>query len=351
MAGFFDFEGRDLKGFVKKLVLGDLMPYLEELSRNRRQFGRLFELGGGTSAVVVDEDYGDRGAPFAGCAAERGLPLVCVSHANMDVDFEVPASGRKFGPSETLVNSPFEKFMYASRGWDESRIHVLGTPRYDRLAGLVGKETGKAEKNPRTEKKILFCAATPWMQSPDDLGHLGCHVTCLGEIQNRVFISTLKALHGLPCEVWLKVHDYETEPMWRRLAERHGSGEKIFFRRAHEDFMGLVSACDAMVLGYWSTAMIEAGFCRKPVFYLDDAGIKNGVVRRFAEAGFCRLLQSERELRQAFVDDVFVDAQPARVLPDESRTDYYIGCRDGQSSARAAGFILEKAGKAKAGPA
>ncbi len=341
--GFFVYAGFDMADFISECIFADMKDYFRQSAPQAAFYEALFSASG-AKVTLVDEDYGVRGSFLAAVARSRGLTSFCLSHANVDMEFEVPASAQVFAQSWTFVQSEFEKRMYVQKGWDPGKVIVSGTPRYDVLAPeRASRKT--ARPKPAEKLKVLYPSAGLWLNSPDLHGHVGNHIVSTGDIQRSVLIEIAKAMRGLPVELWVKTHSYESEPMFQKLiAEcRAQYGTDLRFVRSSESFLKILTDCDVMMIGYWSTAMIESAFCRVPTLYVDLVGIQNTVVNEFAGPGFCSVVTDAASMEKALRG--FSEAKEIACSGPEAgkEADYYVGKADGKSTKRVCDFIANAA--------
>ncbi len=331
----FSFGSYDFTGLLEARFFPGLQKYLEELALKEKHYESVLAATD-LSGVLLEEDFGGR-AFFAEFMRANGVSLFCLSHANYMVDFQVPKEDWVFAQSLTFVNSEHEKMGYLARGWKEETVVVSGLPRYDELRQMVQKR----EPLKRSRKRLLYCAGVLWAQSPDAHGYLGYRVYALKSTQLLTIQAVLKAIKGLPIELVIKPHYYEDEPQWRRFVKEAADPEQVKIVSSSDDFFQCLAESDAMLLSYWSTAIIEAGMAGVPIIYLDLESQNNASVRRYAESGFCEVATNDSELRNALEkfcersDRTKFNGISAKIL------EYHLGKQDGKNTERVVSLLLE----------
>lgn len=333
--GFFVFRGRDFAAPVSAFIFDRMEKYFGKLEDEASRFLELLNKNH-IKAMVVDEDYANRGSFLASFMKHHGVNNFCISHANVPVDFSVPEDDRLYSKSVTFVNSEFEKVMYQARGWDGSRIVVSGVPRYDRLVRLG---TGAGIRSKSKSKRILVCGGPWWPHTPDELGYLGLHVECYREVQSVAMCELFSAVgRSDSFELLIKPHHIESEPYWRSFIRDQPKVKKLRLLKSTEDMLRLLTQCDVMVLSYWSTTIIEAAIVKLPVIFLNMRPTVSPALRDFSEKGFCRIAYNRRDI-----------ADQLASLPDrgmdpplsESVLEYYLGKRDQHATDRVISEILK----------
>ena len=333
----FSYRQHDLSDFVQTQLFNEMGGYFTELARERRIYARLAERVA-PRAILVDEDFAPQRSFFVSFMTSRLVRSFCVSHANFAVDFEIPEASRVFAKSLTIVQSEFEKQMYAVRGWDPATIGVLGTPRYDTLFQKAARKRASAEKRPYR----LLCVGSGFApQTPDTIGYLGSHVYCLGELQ-RLFLQVFfEAIDGLPVEIVIKPHDCEDEPIWRQLAKGSPAADRVKVVPSSLDFVDLMLDCDALVLSFWSNTMVEAALIGRPVFYLDIPAQRSPTLSVWQRKKYCELFSDAAAFRRELQKRLASGARDIRRHP-QAGDSYFLGRFDGNSTARAAHTIASR---------
>ncbi|MBI4432066.1 MAG: hypothetical protein HY592_01090 [Candidatus Omnitrophica bacterium] len=336
----FVYQGYDFSDFVRDEILPTTRTYWGRLEGEQMFYERLlkdFFIG----AVVLDEDYALRGSFLAAFMRKKGVPIFCVSHANLAVSFAVPAEGMTFNHSTTLVHSDFEKDMYAARGWNPEGIQVTGTPRYDRLIRMLEEKSGNPP--PKNERlQLLFCATGLWLHSPDQQGYLGNHNICFGGIQIPVIRAIFQAIEGLPVDLIIKPHSYESIPLWKSFLEKESPGKHVTLAKHSDDFFKILLESDAMLVAYWSTAMIESAIGKVPTFFVALPPFQSDILNRYAQDGYCKVVSSAESLRSELTWLAREGRDQYQSRFSRRNPGYYLGLNDGKASDRAVRFV-EKA--------
>ena len=333
--GLFCYQGRNFAPFIRTHILPSIAPFFKTLEVRRAEYTSVFAPGG-PKAILTEEDYGLNGGFLAAFARSKGVRVFCFSHANVPYDFTVPEKSRVFRQSDTFVYSQYEKDLYAARGWDPEGIHVSGTPRYDALIRLPRV---CAAPGPR-RLKLLYCAntfLTP--HSPEDFGYLGVSVMSFGGVAQEAAVALFEAIRGLPIDVILKPHHPGGLGQWRAFLDEIKSTNPVtLVTKAHESIFSYLRECDAMVLSYWSTTMIEAAICDLPTIFMDLRRNDSPKIRDFAAKGFCRIARDASELRREMERLRPFEETPKRAFFAED--EYTLGKKDGLDAVRAVDWIL-----------
>lgn len=147
--------------------------------------------------------------------------------------------------------------------------------------------------------KILYCATSLWLRSPDDTGFLGEEIYLSGETQVPAIRSVLNVLKDFKAELYIKPHSHEGEPLWRGLMKESPKGLYRIKLGTHRDNMfKLMMQSRAMICPYISAALIETGMIGLPTFLLNlDGRVENNHVRLFEKLGFLKIIRTEGQLR------------------------------------------------------
>lgn len=335
--GNFVFEEEDFGPFVKEEIFATLKDWLAPLASRfndcENVLGAKKILG-----VLVDDDFGHKGGFWAAFCRMKGIPVYCVSHANLAVDFCVPPKSRGFNQSTTFVHSEFEKKFYEARGWEGSQIVVTGAPRYDRLFGWSHPSTKKRSKGPF---KLLLCATSLWPHSPNQRGYLGSNIATYSGVQMPASRAILETVKNYPLQLMIKPHSLEPVPLWERLVKEMKMQNQVVITRASDDIFKLYQECDAMILSYWSTALIETALLRLPTIFVDLCGLYGDSLNDFASQGFCQLVRSQEALERTLRELCLKKQPPMQLELSEEVREYYLGKREGNAASRVAETILD----------
>jgi hypothetical protein len=329
----FHFCGADLGSLIQKLILPGLEAYRRRLlPALERDAAALRALG--SPALLLDEDFAPKGAPLAAAAARAGCDVYTVSHANLIVDFEIPAEQRIFVLSTTFVQSEHEKRMYEARGWDASHIEVTGTPRYDALM----RPRLVSNAMPR---RILFCPGVLYAHSPDHVGYAGLHVECYGGVQSPVFKAILKAAEECPVELIIKPHHAGLAGPYRDFIRAQGTSARVSVLDHRVDLSDLFMEADALIVTYWSTVIVEAALAGVPALFVRFRHAPSRALEEYAATGLVSVVRDQKSL-EAEIDAI---SRKGRALFAEravaSSLDAYLGPRDGHAAWRVTARLLD----------
>lgn len=326
----FDYDSRDFSPFVEEQIFADAGRHFRTLSDLFQNHENIFAACS-LKAVLVDEDFSPRGGFLAHFAQAKGVQSFCISHANLPLDFSVSRELQVFGPSLTFVNSEYEKDMYLLRGWDPQKFIVTGLPRYDPL--LQTNRSGKRQ-DPTRPFKLLYCATGLWPHSPNQRGYLGCSFMCYAQTQEPAIRTILKAISDFPIELVIKPHSYEAVPVWQQFIQKAQPKNKVTVTQQSYDIFKLYQKCDAMILSYWSTALIETALCGLPTLFVDLNRQHGPTLYDFASRGFCRVVQTEEALRNEIKHLYLLRDRYHQPTTSERELTYYLGGREKGSAAR-----------------
>ena len=334
-AEHFEFEGHDFSDFIRRYLFEKMGDYFSRIESDSRCYAAILK-NNNLRALVVEQDYADRGSFLAALMKRRGVEVFCVSHANTAVDFRVPPDEQKYAKSMTFVNSEFEKNMYQSRGWRGEQIIISGTPRYDRLIRMC------AQTKPRSgagRLKVLVCGASWMNQTPHDFGYLGLHIGVRRELQFRAMCDLFSVANEFPLvDLAILPHHHETEPFWKDFIRKHGDPRRMRLLSASTDVFKLLLDCDAMVLAHWSTTLIEAAIVRLPTIVLNLRSTLSPALREFSEKGFCSIAFDRKGISDAFSG---LTGKRTDFLTGQSHLEFYLGKMDGLATSRVANAVLQ----------
>ena len=109
--------------------------------------------------------------------------------------------------------------------------------------------------------------------------------------------------------------------------------------RSSDDIFQLLMVCDATVLAYWSTAMIEAAIAKVPMIFVNIRPTVSPALLNFSEKGFCKVVCNRKEIFDALSG---LTKQNQDTPLDEHTLEFYLGKRDGNATARVTDDILSK---------
>jgi len=335
--GTFLFEGNHFDHFIRGNILRALKPFLGTLAESEAQYRAVLDAVP-VSALLTDEDYGDRGGFLCAFLKKAAIPSYCISHSATAVDFKVSKDVCCIGQSTTFVNSEFERDAYVARGWDPAAFRLTGIPRYDAFSN---KRSTSFKRKPSDPLRLLFCANlfVNNYDYPDRTGYLGHLLYSMSETVKptaELFIRTVKQVPGL--KVSLKPHGIAGIREWERLVIDNEAQECVKIVRSRDVINRFFVDHDAMIISYWSTTLIEAAVNGLPIIFMDFTQTMRPSVEEFAKAGFCKIVRNERELRESLIQ-LRENRSHALPVPDASAINYFLGRRDEKASERVADFL------------
>lgn len=336
-SGLFHFEGRDFTDFIKNQIFLPMKGYLKKTAETLSVYEKIFKLPG-LKALLVEEDYAQRGSWFAALAKTRGIQVFCVSHANPVRDFTVPPENRLFSQSVTFVNSEFERDMYEGRGWSAQNIVVSGTPRYDRLFAIKKHISGDSPLG-SVPFRLLYIATSLWLHSPDQRGFMGSKVKLYGDIQVPALREILTAAARLPVEFVIKPHSYQQVPSYKQFIEKEKPVCRIRITSHDEDIFKLYQECDAAILSYWSNAIFETALFGLPTIFVDWKPPYGRTVYEFQKQGMLIVVRSADEIIGAVQDLIQSREEGKQFKATSKEAEYYLGKRDSGATERVTAHI------------
>lgn len=334
----FVYDGVDFKECIQNRLFLSMQAYFLKSAKKINHYKNIMSVTR-IKSVLVDDDFSIKGAVFAGYFTSSKLPVFCISHANFAVNTKASKQNCNFYQSDTFINSEFEKANYIRRGWEPNHLLVTGAPRYDRLISM-GERRGQKTKNERYQ--ILFCGTGLWSFSPDVYSYVGHQKECFGDVQIPALEAVFSMIKDMPVDLVIKPHSLEMTPYWKKLIEQSSVKEQIILKKATDDIFKLIWECDAMILVYWSTTIIESAIANKPTIYVDFRKVKNPLLYEYASQGFVHIVNSEASLREAIrkicngEHSFFIKS-----VANETKR-YYLGERDGKATERVFDFINAK---------
>lgn len=334
----FSYDGFSFSSFIKENIFKLMAPYIHSLAENFNLFSQIVD-SCKPKAALVNDDFSARGGFFGAVLKRRGIQNYCISHANLAVDFCVAKEDQIFSQSKTFVNSEFEKQMWEARGWKGSDLIVTGTPRYDRLIQMKKTNKGR-QKSPSEIVKLLYCSTGLWVHSPNQRGYLGCHIVSYHQTQYPRIMATFKAIKDLPVELIIKPHSDYAVPLWKTFIRDSDPTGRVSVTSHKEDIFKLYFECDAMLVPYWSTAIMETALIDLPTIFIDIGPPRNHQLDKFAEAGCCAVAKTETILRQEIEKIVANSAVSNKA--QSSAIEFYLGKKDDQNTKRVIDYIISK---------
>jgi hypothetical protein len=291
--------------------------------------------------LITDEDLTPSGAFMAAFLKAHGIKSFCISHGYGPIKFCLKEQDRIFFLSETFVQSEFEKKLYCSWGWDKEHVKVSGIPRYDKLITL---KAARGNKKTGSEKmKMLFVGSTLLEYNPTQVSYLGIRQYWVGNNMKIYLKDIIKAIEPYDIELYVRPHDLGDEKLWLDFIKMNKSKNKVTLISAKPDFLGLVSKCDSMILGYWSTAVREGIIFDIPTVVMDYSG--NDDAFPFAKNNLCKVARKPEEIK-SIIDKICSDfkhnksSNPEPASPKNAI--FYLGLNDGNNTNRVLENITDR---------
>lgn len=343
---WFTFQARDLTDMLCAELRPSSGHYLKKIMREAALYSRIFKLLK-PQALITDEDWSPTHGFMCAFFKSRGTKTFCVSHGYGYQRFSLEQSKRRFFLTETLVNSEFERSLFACRGWDKAHIHVTGSPKYDRLLSI--KEAYVVPRN--TKPTILFCGTTPRDYTLNQVSYIGVMQFQRGEYMRSSLKCVLEAVAGFDVRLVIRPHPSDTavakslgineKKLWAELVTPYGAHRDVVISDVRVPFHELLAGCNAMIIGYWSQTIVEALLVGVPTLVLNPCGITDGFP--FACEGLCEASSDFSHLKD-FIRRVYSDFKSRGKLvspstPPEKRA-FYLGNTDRANAQRAVKMIF-----------
>src|SRR3989338_1948904 len=337
---WFVYNGIDLSSYLEKLILTDIGSYISSISGWTdiycKMAGSLDICG-----IIIDQDETADKSFMAAFFKSRKTPVFCISHGYGAVKFAMPSSNRCFDLSHTFLHSDYERALFTARGWSEKNIRVTGIPRYDRLIKLRDAKDRQKSIKPK-KMTILYCGSTILDYTPDVGTYIGVAQYEFGRSMRNNLKYLIRAIEEHPIRLVIKPHYITDEAPLADFISRHRGKSDVIVTKASADFFKLLTDCQAVFMGHWSTAIMEGIIARIPTFVLNYIGIEDSFP--FAQHGLCTISHDPTELKNIIEDlyTTFNSGRNSKYAPmDEGNKTFYTGLNDGLNTDRVADCIMK----------
>jgi hypothetical protein len=264
------------------------------------------------------------------------------SCAYSNIKFNIQEQNRSFFLSNTFVHSEFEKNLYCSWGWDKMHITVSGIPRYDVVLKL--KSAAEERRKYSKKMKILFVGSTMREYNPSQVSYLGVRQYWVGNNMKIYLRDIIEAINVYgDIELIVRPHDIGDEKLWVDFIRMNKGKNKVTLISAKPDFLHLVSKCDSMILGYWSTAVREGIMFGIPTIIMDYSKIDDAFP--FAKVNLCKTVKNPQDIKR-IVDKIYADFKRSITVKEKAvnKEDYkfYLGMNDGHNTERVVWEIIHQ---------
>ncbi len=340
---WFEYYGENLSVMICEAIRDSYENYISTITSDTAIYKQILNILK-IKALIVDEDWGVKRGFMTAFFKSRGIKTFCISHGYGAQRFSVDIEKRNFSLSETLVNSKFERSLYGARGWDEKHIHVTGIPKHDNLVEKIKK--GKKKGN---RPVFFFCGTSLHEYELSQASYIGLTQFERGIYMKEHLRQVIKAISEYDVKLMVRPHPsdiaryMDEKRLWKEEINRADKGKSdIVFCDEKYDFYDILSNCDAMVIGYWTPAIVEALISDVPTLVLNFSELKDGFP--FAEEGLCEVTRDITGLRD-FVKRI-CDNYPDNMVfgnrnisPEQKY--FYLGRKDTKNTLRAVDKIFE----------
>ncbi|MGB2630608.1 MAG: hypothetical protein WBD17_05195, partial [Candidatus Omnitrophota bacterium] len=139
----------------------------------------------------------------------------------------------------------------------------------------------------------------------------------------------------------IKPHYSVDEESLRDFIRQHGNDRDIIVVPASSDIFSLMAGSHAVLMGHWSTALLESIILGIPTFVLDNSGLEDAFP--FAKQGLCTVLRKPDELRGVLEElySSFGKNKTSRFAPAFSMDKiFFTGLNDGKNTRRVIDHII-----------
>ena len=292
---WFIFDGTDLTDMICNEITKGCKNLVTSISAEEKVYLSIFKKFN-VKGVLLDEDWSPLCAFIASFFKAKNVKTYCITHGYGSQKFRIDRDKKSFRLTDTFVNSEFEKNFLTDRAWDEKHIFVTGSPKYDKLLDLRKKRI----QNKNEKLTLLYCGSMLGDLLPQKTAVIGVSENERGEVQRECFKNMLLLCKEIDVKLLVRPHPAPAwdNPMqeWVDFIDVHAQGLDVELRGEKNSFYDLLVESDVMVVGYWSTAIIEALIVGVPVLVYDCSGQEDAFP--FAKRGICKVVRSVDEVRK-----------------------------------------------------
>ncbi len=340
---WFTFLGYDLTRLICQELRTVSKKYFKEISYASGVYTSVIDALK-LRALVVDENWSSTRGFMCAFFKSRGIKTFCVSHGYGAQRFSVDETKGNFRLSETLVHSEYEKSLLDSRGWDKRHIHVTGSPKYDRLLDIK-KEYGFRKKE---KPVLLFCGTSLQHYTVTQQSYIGVTQFERGSYMQECLRSVLNAIDGFNVRLLIRPHPGDIvrssieKVLWEDFIKGYQKKNDIILCSERLDFFNILPICDAMIVGYWTPAIVEALIINIPTLVLNFTGFDDGFP--FAKEGLCYTAINVEQIRdfiKQICDGFGSKCYSQTIQANPEKIHFYTGDRDKNNSLHASDKIIK----------
>ena len=288
---WFTYAGKDLSPIICDYVIRDLNFHFDYLEQSAGMYQSILSTYN-VEGLLLNEDYSPQNAFLAAFFKSQKIKPFCVSHGYPFHTFFLEDNCRRVALSELFVQSECEKELYEKWGRKGTQLHVTGVPRYDNLVDRFNGNVANKRK-----RKILFCCALFSETNLDVPSYMGMRLYVGGKNQKIYLMDLMQMDAARDSEIIVKPHYVRDMQLWKNFIKANKKESNVKLSSATESFIKLLNLADVLIVGYWSTAIIESGLLNKPVILMDYHGTTK-IPRPVQESVF-RIVKNKEELEDA----------------------------------------------------
>lgn len=190
--------------------------------------------------------------------------------------------------------------------------------------------------------KILYCGSTVLDYTPDVGSYVGVAQYEFGSSMRNNLKYIIKAIEEYPVRLIIKPHYITDETPLADFVSRHKGKSDVIVSKAGANFFKLLTDCQAVFMGHWSTAIMEGVIAQIPTFVLNYIGIEDAFP--FARHDLCTVSHDPRELKDIIKElySTFSSGKNSKyALIGDSSKIVYTGLNDGRNTDRVADYIMK----------
>ena len=345
---WFVYEGEDLSSLICDEIEKRSGKYLREISLAAAIYSKVLE-SYDVKGVILDEDISPRSSFMAAFFKSKGIRNFCISHGyhTLRVDFEEPE--RIFDLSDTFVHSEYEKKFYASWGWKEERIKVMGIPRYDGLIEFRNRRYSSKEKGNILE--VLLCPSSMLHYSPDKHSYMGSTVYEYGTCVRMYLKDMIEAIEGYPIRLVIKPHYKVDEILFKEFLKKNKKKNIVILKPASYNIFELMANSHYTFFTNWSTSIMESIICNTDAAVIDYFRAEEDFFP-FAKNGALTVTRNLDQLRAVIskICRTHKEGKDRLCMCKNEIEDFFTGINDGGNTQRVVDHILVSRGRSAKEP-
>jgi len=302
------------------------------------------------SGVLLDEDLSIRRRCLAVFAWRWGNPSFVISHGVPGQALRSELKRDRFLESSiTIVNSEFERSVYANIYFDPDKVVPLGIPRYDEIISLnaFGRPAKKCLADRQTI--VLLCLSGFYDYDFEAMMHVLVRADALGAL-NKTYVRDLFAILSGRDNTLLIIKPHYSEEEHDIIQYVTKLHPKVAYRiESHRANTFVLEKEADVILTPESSVVIECLMLKKQILIMNYTGCR-GFPTPYKRIEFVPQARNFSELRE----NVFRALEETRIenspfAKQEQLLSFVSKYSDGHSAERVAGFIVSHLARQHAG--